>query len=373
MVTKTFSPDLFRKKALKKGLSHEETDQRLAYALNISTKGYPVIFNREHLAKMIGIEKSRLSHIIINPEKHYKYFRIQRKRKGPPREIMAPVIELKYIQKWISINILEKLPQHPACMSYRKKISIKDHALIHERKKYLLKVDIAKFFDSIEIKRIVGVFKSMGYSTSLSIDLAMLCTARHRESYWDNLSEVEKKLLSNVIDFKSPILPHGSPASPLLSNFILSNMDNRFEKMAQSNGFNYSRYADDLAFSSDNKTSLPNENFIKKIMAEEGFVLNEEKTRFLPKGSKQILTGLTITHGTKVPKNKRKLINTHLHYCNKYGVKKHLSIRRKKNKPFTDNSAYQDWLYGNIQWIKSIQPEVGLKMMQEYHKINWNL
>lgn len=88
---------------------------------------------------------------------------------------------------------------------------------------------------------------------------------------------------------------------------------------------------------------------------------------------KQKVTGLNVTHGVKVPKVNRKNILTHLHYCNEFGVKKHLANRKRKGKPYSNNAGFQEWLFGNILWVKSVNPEIGKKMMTEYQKINWEL
>lgn len=386
----TFSREKFITKAKQQNLPDTRIEEHLAYAYKLVQRGYPVIFSTEHLANMIGIKPGRLYFILKDREEHYTYFKMLKKQftkakdteeinagKSNPeayREIMSPKSELRYIQKWILINVLEKaLPVHDACKSYRKKVSIRHNAARHAGKKYIMRIDIAKFFDTISEKRVWGVFRGIGYNEELSDALAKICTAKHRRTYWSDLNQIEKEQLKAYVNFEEAILPQGSPLSPIISNYILLNLDKRLSIMASKNGFNYSRYADDLTFSADIEYKLPNVIMITNILKDEGFMVNKKKTFVAKIGMKQYVTGLTTTHGVHVPKAKRKLIFTHLHYCIKHGVRKHLAIRKKKGDLNAGNAAYQDWLYGNIQWIRSISPDVGDKMMKQYQMIEWKI
>lgn len=277
----SFSPDIFRKKAIEQQLPENEIQARLIYADKLLKQGLPVIFTTKHLALMIGIKHRRLWHIIQDTSKHYTYFRIQQKNnlRKAPREIMAPKAELKYIQKWIVTNILENIRLHPKCTAYRKGFSIVNHASEHQGKAHILMLDLSKFFDTITHKRVYGLFKKYGYNSGLAWDLAVLCTAIHRSTYWTRFDKPDQKLFEEIIFHNHPVLPQGSPASPYLSNILLKNLDKRLDMMARKSGFNYSRYADDLAFSSNNLANLPRASYLRKLIKEEGFFLNDNKTK----------------------------------------------------------------------------------------------
>lgn len=286
---------------------------------------------------------------------------------------MAPSKDLKYIQKWILINILSKYKLSDSCKGFRKGISIYDNAKPHESAHTILKIDLLKFYDTITDKRIYGVFKSMGYAKNLSYSLAKICTFPHGKIFWEKLIDKEKEFFSNFIENNPPILPQGAPTSPMLANIIAKHMDFRFENLGLKLNFNYSRYADDLTFSIKEDGKLPSIKYIKRIIEEEGFFINDEKISLMKKGTKQYVTGLTTTNGINVSKKWRKELSTHIFYCRKIGVEKHLNYRKQNKNQFKNYSVlnYHDWLYGHICFINSISKEHSQKLLEDFNKINW--
>lgn len=392
----TYSPETFITAARTQGHSEPFIEECLAYLNRLNNRGYPVLFSIHHLAKEIGIQTSFLNELIGDPYyiynndqnkirigsnndffhqgryRYYKKFKIK-KRTGGYREIMAPQGELKYIQKWVYINILLKYQLTENCTSFRKKRSIYDNAKPHERKKFILKIDLLKFYDTITEERIFGVFKAMGYVENLSFALARICTAEHSRDFWNSIPGDNAKTLIELIEKKPAILPQGAPTSPTLANIVANRMDKRFAKLGKIRDFEYTRYADDLTFSSNNFNSLPSVGFIKDIITEEGFFINPKKTKLFKAGGKQYVTGLTVTHGVNVSKRYRKNIFQHLYYAKKFGPRDHLIKWAKDNKKSPDIMAFQDWLYGHICFISSINKTVGIKMLNEFNKIDWTI
>jgi RNA-directed DNA polymerase len=372
-----FSSSLFKTKATQEGYAEEYTSDVLAYAQKLENNGLPVIFSRKHLAILMGVQYGFLTHVIENTERYYRYFLLQKKNKSAqPREIMAPEKELKSIQKWIANQILDKVPVSEACKGFRKDISILHNAKPHEKPLLLLKVDLLKYFDTITEKRVYGLFKMLGYHPNLAVDLARLCTARHRRNYWDRIqaNPQEAKVLQRLIQAKPRILPQGASTSPTIANLMAWKLDKRFLGMKAKNNFNYTRYADDLTFSINSKdVKLPSKEIIKSIIEEEGFYLNEKKLRYLKPGMKQHVTGLTVTHGVFVPKAFRKKVQQHIYYAKKYGPLDHMKKWEEKEGRRKNHYGFQDWLHGNIAYIYSIQPNLGNELLKEYNKINWEL
>ena len=96
-------------------------------------------------------------------------------------------------------------------------------------------------------------------------------------------------------------LPQGSPSSPLLSNIVCSTLDKRLTDLARRYGLTYTRYADDMTFSSDHSVYARDGAFLQElddIVRGCGFKINEKKTRLQKKGSRQEVTGLIV--GEKV-------------------------------------------------------------------------
>lgn len=283
---------------------------------------------------------------------------------------MSPSKDLKFIQKWILINILNKYPLASSCTGFIKKKSIFDNAKYHENSDLILKIDLLKFYDTITDKRVYGFFKSLGYVNNLSYSLAKITTAKHRDSYWKGFDEKSKNILSGLVNNMPPILPQGAPTSPMIANILATKMDYRFEGLSRKLGFNYSRYADDLTFSVSGTGRLPKLSVIKTIIELEGFYINPDKTRYMKRGVKQYVTGLTTTNGVNVSKKYRKNIIEHIYYCRKYGVSSHLE-KRKEDFPNYNPIKFHNWLYGHICFINSINKTASIKMRDDFNKIDW--
>lgn len=328
----------------------------------------------------MGVQSGYLRHLIgesINsfqddPHKQfrYNYFKIK-KRRGGYREIMSPSKDLKYIQKWLLVNILEKHPLQNSCTGFRKGISIKENATPHEKAEIILKIDLLKFYDTITENRIFGAFANMGYRRNLAVSLAKMTTANHRQQYWKSIPLAELEIMGYTIGSIPSVLPQGAPTSPALANIVAQNMDKRFEILSEKLNFNYSRYADDLTFSIRAGQKLPSLKLIRKIITEEKFCINEKKIQYLRRGGKQYVTGLTTANGVNVSKKYRKEIGTHIYFCRKFGVQGHLKrIEKNVNVP-KKVLAFHDWLYGHICFIHSINSQAGEKLVKDFSKINW--
>ncbi|MFL0081281.1 reverse transcriptase family protein, partial [Tenacibaculum maritimum] len=369
----------FEIEARKQEKSQEFIDSCLSYAKELDKNNFPVTFSLEHLAIQIGIQSKYLRNligdgkngVIYNYEhkyKRYNYFKLK-KRDGNYREIMSPAKDLKFIQKWILVNILDKYKLADSCKGFRQGISINDNAKVHENSEIILKVDLLKFYDTITEKRVYGVFKSFGYAKNLAYSFAKITTAKHRDSYWKNFDTTSKETLKKLINQKPPILPQGSPTSPMISNTLATKMDYRFEALSKKLKFRYSRYADDLTFSITKEGKLPSLKLITKIISDEGFYINNKKTKYMKKGCKQYVTGLTTTNGTNVSKKYRKNISEHIYYCRKYGVNNHLEKRKEEFSGF-NSLKFHNWLYGHICFIKSVNEKASKVMLENFNKIN---
>ncbi|WP_281980765.1 reverse transcriptase family protein [Tenacibaculum mesophilum] len=370
----------FKEKAKEQGKTDAFIKECIKYAKKLEKKELPVLFSLEHLAIQVGIQSNYLRVLIGDNKyetsyefehkyKRYNYFKLK-KRNGDFREIMAPAKDLKFIQKWILVNILDKYKLRNSCKGFRKEISIYHNAEVHQNSEMILKVDLLKFYDTITEKRVYGLFKSFGYVTNLAYSLAKLTTAKHRDYYWRNFDVNSKKVLNTLYNEKPPILPQGAPTSPMISNILATKMDVRFEKLAEKLNCNYSRYADDLTFSIKNEGKLPSLKLIYKIISDEGFFVNEKKTKYMKKGCKQYVTGLTTTNGVNVSKAYRKSIKEHIYYSRKFGVKKHLENRHEEFGGY-NNIQFHNWLLGHLCFIKSINEETSKKMLNDFNKINW--
>ena len=146
-------------------------------------------------------------------------------------------------------------------------------------------------------------------------------------------------------------LPQGAPTSPYLANLICKKLDKRLSKLASLIDATYTRYADDITFSGSHKilSYIP---VIQKIILNEGFTVNEKKTRAINKSNRQIVTGLVVNNDSvKVQSKYKKVLRQHIYYCKKFGVDYHLSHRDGNEK----SANFKEYLFGMAYFIKMVR------------------
>lgn len=245
-------------------------------------KEFNEIKTRNELADYLNIPRKQLSYVLYVKGVHnfYTSFEIG-KKSGGFRKINAPLGELKVIQK----KLAESLYNHMT--NKRKKINNISHAFeknkgiitnakIHRNKRLVLNIDLENFFESFHFGRVRGFFNKNN-KFLLPIEVATVIA---------QISCYEGKL------------PQGGPCSPIITNLICEILDYRLLKIAKKYKLDYSRYADDLTFSTnDNKfQDLQTEFYeeISKELIQSGFKINEEKVRLQLKDSRQVVTGLVV-------------------------------------------------------------------------------
>ena len=315
------SPKEWKKFYESRGLDESKTKIYVKYVNRLAEHELPVIFEFEHLTKLLGIEPKYLSSMINSPENFYRSFVIP-KRSGGNREINSPYPSLLHCQSWIYKNILLKLPISNSAHGFVPLKSIFTNATQHLGKKAFLKMDLQNFFPSIPINWVINLFKSHGYPPNVSFYLAALC------SYDGKLSQ-------------------GAATSPYLSNILLRGLDIRLENLCNSYNLTYTRYADDMAFSGD---YIPHKfiSIVETIINNYKLSVNKNKTRLQCKyKGRRILTGLSIrSNEIKLPKNYKRKLKQELYFVEKYGVLSHLSRLKIRNPNYLESLAgkVQFWL-----------------------------
>lgn len=336
------------------------------YSTPLEKQGLPVIFSSLHLAMLMDIKHHNLMHMIENSEHYYKTYKL-RKKNGGTRFITAPNNELKWVQRWILIHILEKVPSHPNVFSFRKGTSINQNATLHTGKQIILNVDLYRFFDSIDCKRVYGFFHYLGYAKNIAWDLAKLVTTMLPKSYWDQVRK-EDVFFKSYIRLKRNVLPQGAPTSPILSNFIGLSMDKIFQSIADKSGIEYSRYADDITFSGE-RNKLPSKMFISKIIKQQNFYLHPNKTKYQSRKFRQSVTGLTVNDKVTVDREWKVKLRTQLYFCAKHGPQSHLEYHLTNNNPIKNN--FKDHLLGKVKFLYSVEPKTAKKYIVLFNQIEW--
>ena len=250
----------------------------------------PIFHNMEELASSMGLSKKIIYLFSLHSSKYYKKFKILKKN-NKEREICAPNAKLKLVQKWLLINIFSKLVVSNQAMAFKKGINgIKLNASMHNKNLYILQIDLVDFFTSIKQKQVFKLLRRKGYNGKISAIITSLCTY-------------------------NGCLPQGGITSPIISNLICNSLDKRLVGLCSKRDINYSRYADDMTFSSNEKSSLKRiVPIITDIIKQEGFAINKEKTRFSCPGSRKVITGVNInSNELKAKKELKRQVRAMIH------------------------------------------------------------
>lgn len=208
-----------------------------------------------------------------------------KKKTGGTRIINAPQGELKTIQKNLA-KILEKSINNSSNISHGfiKNKSIYTNAAIHRNKCFVLNMDLQNFFDSFNFGRARGFFiKNRNFN----------CT-----------NEIAT-MIAQIVCYKGK-LPQGAPSSPVITNLICGSLDYRISKLSKKYKLDYTRYADDITFSTNNRHFICEyENFlneITEIIEKSGFKINDKKTRLTFSHKRQTVTGVVVNKKLSVPR-----------------------------------------------------------------------
>lgn len=254
------------------------------------------IKTQDVLFKLLNIPKKNMTYLLYNkeekgPENAYHTFSILKKN-GDKREIDAPNDELKFVQKRLAILLWANQKKSWRLNNTKPNIShgfeesksIITNAKIHRNKKIVLNLDLEDFFPSIHFGRVKGFFeKNKNFKVPKEVAL----------------------VIARLVCYKGR-LPQGAPTSPIISNLICRILDFRLLKLAKKYRLDYTRYADDLTFSTNSSSFVDEEQFfldkLEKEIIRAGFKINAKKTRLQFSNSRQEVTGLTVNKKLNVSK-----------------------------------------------------------------------
>ena len=285
----------------------------------LSKNDLPDFPTHASLAEAMGITVGELRFLAfdrkVSKVTHYKRFLIPKKA-GGTRLISAPMPRLKNAQHWILENILGNIPLHEAAHGFRPDHSILTNAAPHQSSDTVINLDLRDFFPNVTLPRIFGLFHAMGYSQSVATILALICTEPPVD---DAILDGETWHIATSVRH----LPQGAPTSPALTNILCRRLDARLTGIAKKHNFTYTRYADDLTFSSKAKDSrIPARKVlwhVHKVIAEEGFIIHPDKVRTMGTGRRQEVTGLTVNEKSAVPREDIRAFRSLLHRLEKQG------------------------------------------------------
>ncbi|EGQ9270942.1 retron St85 family RNA-directed DNA polymerase [Vibrio parahaemolyticus] len=284
--------------------------------------------------------RSSIDNFALNSPKKYKVYTIPKRTAGF-RVIAHPSRELKCYQRHLVEILTPHLKNHSSSIAYTKEKSIRENALIHVRNDYLLKMDFNDFFNSItpelffHICRVQEVFFSQAEERLLTKLL-----------FWSKSKSKDEHLVLSV----------GAPSSPLISNFTMYTFDELITSICHENGISYTRYADDITFSTNRKNilfSIP--SLVKSILLnkyEYKITINDSKTVFSSKAHNRHVTGITLNNEGQLSlgRNRKRMLSSMIH-------------KEKIGSLSLDDFTY---MRGLISFAKHIEPAFIFRMRVKY-------
>jgi len=233
--------------------------------------GLPVIESVAELAAATHLSPALLYHLCQFPDRFYRRFSIPKKSGAGARQIRCPARPLKALQAWLLRAILDSVKVHPAATAFRKGHGLRSNVTPHRENRYFLCLDIEDFFPSIGYAKVWTVFRTLGYNAHMSHVFASICTC-------------------------DGVLPQGGVTSPALSNIVCFRMDARLAGYCGKHNVAYTRYADDMTLSATSpRVLVAARRMCTRITRDEGFALNERKTRVMGPRQCRHVTGLVVS------------------------------------------------------------------------------
>lgn len=263
------------------------------------------------LAGLLRYSPSGLSFILykIPSDRKYTTFTI-RKKAGGDRQIDAPIPHLKALQRRLADLLYEcateidkkEKRKNKLSHAFRKDLSIISNARAHRARRFVFNLDLENFFPSLNFGRVRGFLMKNAHF---------------------KLPERVATIVAQIA-CKDGFLPQGSPCSPIVSELLTHFLDIRLVTMAARNDCSYTRYADDLTFSTNKKEfPAPIASFVddqwqvgeelKSRIEDAGFRINSIKTRMQIRPSRQTVTGLTVNQKVNVPQQYYKFARAMAH------------------------------------------------------------
>jgi retron-type reverse transcriptase len=217
---------------------------------------------------------------------------------------------------------------HPSCHSYQKNKSIQTNAALHVGKKYVANIDIENYFGSISTRMVFDLLIATGFGEQLAKNISKLVT------------------LNNA-------LPQGSPASPIISNAYLYEIDRIITGISLESGIKYSRYADDITLSGNDKDVIFRLiDRIRQELLRLGLRLKEKKTRIASRGGQQKVTGVVVNNRLVPPRKLRREVRAMFHRAS-----------------LNPSAAELGKLVGYVSYFNSFESLKGSRELKKYYSI----
>ncbi|MFD6970046.1 reverse transcriptase family protein [Streptomyces sp. NPDC059949] len=328
------SPHLYRATGRQLDKVPQLLEDSLRQAAVVEERGLAAVLTLGHLAHSTGAGYPYLREVVKRNIDPYDDLSIRRRNGRKMRSISSPQHPLVDVQRWILDRIVALLPVHPNSFAYSPGNSIKACARKHLGARWLVKLDIRNFFETINEAQVYEVFRGAGYRPLPSVELARICTryaghARHvpserfqHRSTYAVIAPYSKELMG--------FLPQGAPTSGSLANQVVRQLDDELTTAAVSRGLVYTRYADDMVFSSggqfrrEEAASVVRD--VENLLRRYGFEPHAQKTRIVPPGARKVVLGLLVDGATvRLNREMRSRLLRHVRGVEKFGLPAHVA------------------------------------------------
>jgi len=283
----------------------------------------------QQIAHSLQLSEQYVIRVARSASHRYKLFTIKKADGKTDRLIEQPSKALKLLQRWIVRQVFDTLPTHAAAHAYVNGRSIVTNAVVHRGGRYISRLDLENFFPSLSSADVESLLRRnrplVGGSTLSDEDITLVCQL--------------------VCRFGR--LTIGAPSSPTISNKLLYDLDTRLAGIAAQQNAHYTRYADDLYFSSSQSGTLYDvcEQAGKAIAdtVSPRLVINRRKIYHGSRKMRMVVTGLRITPDAKVSVGR--------------GLKHRIRVVAHKARRMSLGDTDLEWLHGMLAYVSSIEPE----------------
>ena len=324
--------------------------------------GFLALRSADDVARLLEVSLRTLNYHIyrIPASKRYKTFSLQ-KRSGGLRDISAPATALKILQSKLNTILQTVYKPRPCVHGFTIGRSILSNAAEHKGRRYVFNVDLQDFFPSINFGRVRGMFMGKPYNipSDAATVLAQVCCHENE-------------------------LPQGAPTSPIVANMTCAKLDGELQRLAGKCRCTYTRYADDLTFSTDmprfpsdlaavrienGKTFSVAGDVLRVMIMSNGFIVNPNKVRLSSQCNRQEVTGLTTNLFPNVRRHYVSQIRAMLHAWSKFGLDAaEKEFRKKHDKhsrgPGRTEVSFRHVVRGKLAFLRMIRGQGNSTVVQ---------
>ena len=359
------SPHVYYKLGVELGVEAPALQRATAERARMEAQGAYPILSLGHLAQETGASYTYLREVVSRARDPYRSIALP-KSGGGTRPISAPEPVLMDVQRWLLENVLSNLASHTASYAYHSGISIVQCAKQHEGALWMIKMDLHDFFGTVTEPSVYRVFRRLGYGKLVSFELARITTraeGAHHASWIAATTVIESYAVAGV-----GVLPQGGPTSGALANAAAARLDGFLQAFALRCNLTYTRYSDDLVFSSRNPFQRTEAEALTRevsgMIRTAGFETHRTKTRIVPPGARKIVLGLLVDSSIRLLPEHRRRIEVHLRGCEEFGIANHAAHRG-----FDSVFAFIDHLAGWIAFALGVERERASGWRQRLHDV----